>query len=421
VNRILACCVLSVLPFAARAENWPQWRGPDNDGISHEKGIPSKWSEDTNIVWKLPIPPGNAGSTPLVWGDKIVLTCVDKSDLAVLCVTTKGDVVWKKKVGVSTKAPALYMRDEGNDAGASPSTDGKFIYTYFGSGDLVCLDFKGAEIWRKDIQKNYGRFSIQHGMHVSPLLHEDRVYLVLLTNGGHWVIAFDKASGKEIWKHNRKSDARGESREAYASPIVWTTGKATSLIVHGCDYTTAHRLTDGSEIWRLTGLNPKSVTNHRLIGTPVASPEGLIVPTARGFDIMAIKAGANGEIKPGSPFDLWRLGKGAPDVSSPLVYEGNLYLSRENGLFHCWDAATGKEFYTERRHNDRYRSSPIAVDGKIITNSRDGTFWVIKAGTKYEQLAENKLQDNFTASPVVSGGQLYLRGFNSLYAIGAKQ
>jgi outer membrane protein assembly factor BamB len=421
VKRILACLAAFLLPVAARAENWPQWRGPENNGISHEKGIPTTWDEKTNILWKAPIPRGNSGSTPAIWGDRIFLTAVDDKDLVVVCLKTDGAPLWKKKI--ASVGRGKYMGDEGNDAGASPSTDGKNLFVYFATGDLACLDFDGNEVWKLNTQKNYGKFSIQHGMHITPLLHQNRLYVVLLTNAGHWVIALDKANGKEVWKHARKSDAKGEAREAYSSPVLWTTGKEPCLVVLGCDYTTAHRLSDGDEIWRLKDLNPKSNYSAalRIIGSPVATPEELVVPTARGGLIIGLRPGAKGDINPGSPFELWRNSKGAPDVSSPLLYDGKLYLSRENGLFHCWDAVSGKEFYTERRHNDRYRSSPIAVDGKIITNSRDGTFWVIKAGPKYDQLAENKLQDNFTASPVVSGGRLYLRGFNSLYAIAEKK
>src|SRR3954452_12723319 len=145
VKRILACFAVIVLPLAVRAENWPQWRGPDNNGISHEKGIPAKWDEKTNIAWRLPIPKGNAGSTPVIWGDKIFLTCVDGKDLVVLCVKTDGSILWKKQAGTAVKS--VYMGGEGNDAGASPSTDGKHLIVFFGSGELSCFDLDGNHVW----------------------------------------------------------------------------------------------------------------------------------------------------------------------------------------------------------------------------------------------------------------------------------
>jgi outer membrane protein assembly factor BamB len=234
------------------------------------------------------------------------------------------------------------------------------------------------------------------------------------------VIALDKATGKEIWKVERPSDAVGESREAYASPYLWRTGKETSLVILGCDYTTGHRLSDGQEIWRLGDLNPKAKysTALRIIATPVGEPNMLIVPTARGGLVVALKPGATGKIAMGSPFEQWRAAKGSPDVPSPLVYDGLVYLQRENGVLICVDEQNGQELYQERLHADRYRASPVLADGKLYLTSRDGTFHVVKTGRKYELLATNNLPDEFTASPAISQGRLYLRGFRALYAIG---
>lgn len=419
MNRIIAVFLLALFPLASRADNWPHWRGPENNGISKETRIPAKWDEKTNIAWKLPLP-GIAGSTPVIWGDKIFLTSAEGKDLVLMCVKTDGTVQWKKQVAVANRT--AIRNDEGNEAGASPSTDGKNVFVYFGTGDLACFDFEGNEIWKKNLQKEYGRFSIQHGMHNSPLLHGDRLYSVLLTNGGHWIIAIDKKTGNEVWKHARKSDAKGESREAYSSPILWTTGKEPCLVVLGCDYTTAHRLNDGGEIWRLVDLNPKAKysTAFRIIASPVAIDSQLVVPTARGGIVVGMKPGATGDVNSESPYELWRKPKGAPDVPSPLIHDGIVYLARENGMIHCWDALTGKEHYTQRIHDDRYRASPVLAGDKVIVTSRNGTFTVVKTGPAFELLSSNKLADIFTASPAIAGGRMYLRGFANLYAIEAK-
>lgn len=419
MNRLLSLSLLTLLPLVARAENWPQWRGPQNNGISGEKGLPDSWGEGKNIAWKLKMP-GAAGSTPAIWGDRIFASSADGKDLVAMCIKTDGKVLWSKKIGVSNRG--AIRKDEGNDAGASPSTDGKHVYFYFGSGDLACLDFDGNIVWSKNVQNDYGKFSIQHGMHISPLLHEDRLYVVLLTNGGHWIAALDKSNGKEIWKHARKSDAKGESREAYSSPILWTTGKEPCLVVLGCDYTTAHSLKDGSEIWRLSDLNPVNGYSSalRIIASPVANKDELIVPTARGGLIVAMKPGATGTVDSKSPFELWRKAKGAPDVPSPLVADGVLYLMRENGVVQVWDSLKADEFYQERLHADRYRASPVVVDGKVITVSRDGTFHVFKTGPKYQLISTHNLSDVFTASPAISNGRIYLRGYEHLYAVEKK-
>src|SRR5262249_34958202 len=148
---------------------------------------------------------------------------------------------------------------------------------------------------------------------------------------------------------------------------------------------------------------------------PVAVPDQLVVPTARGGLVVSIKPGATGAIDPKSPFELWRIARGAPDVPSPLIYDKIVYLMQANDALLAVDAASGKQLYQQRLHSDRYRASPVYVDGKIITTSRTGTFHVIKPGPKYELLSENTLPDSFTASPAFSGGRMYLRGFQNLY------
>ncbi len=142
------------------------------------------------------------------------------------------------------------------------------------------------------------------------------------------------------------------------------------------------------------------------------------MPTCRGGIVVALKPGAKGLIKAGSPVEFWRTAKGSPDVPSPLLHDGLAYLARENGILMCLDAKTGKLHYEERLVNDLVRASPIIADGKIYYVSRDsGTISVVQAGPDFKLLATNKLADEFYASPAVSGGRLYLRGFRTLYAI----
>jgi outer membrane protein assembly factor BamB len=406
---------------AAQAGNWPTWRGPDNNGISQDTALPTTWSDTKNIAWKLPMP-GKAGSTPVIWGDRIWLTSAEGKDYVLLCISAEGKQLWKRPIASGGRS--VIMRDEGNDASASPSTDGKHVYAYVGTGDLACFDVDGNLIWKFNVQERYGKFQIQHGSHNTPVLHEDRLYLAILHNGGHWVVALDKATGKEVWKVARASDAKGESREAYSSPLLWTTAKDTTLVVLGCDYTTGHSLADGKEIWRLGDLNPRKgySTAFRIIASPVAAPDLLVVPTCRGGLVVALKPGPTGTINANSPYEQWRKSKGAPDVPSPLIQGGLVYLVQaDRGILQCWDAATGKEYYNERIHGDRYRASPVYADGKIYVLSRDGTALVALAGSKYQPLATNKLDDNFTASPAIAHGRVYLRGFNNLYAIGEKK
>ncbi|HZT81629.1 MAG TPA: PQQ-binding-like beta-propeller repeat protein [Gemmataceae bacterium] len=412
---LLGLGALLAAAAAAPADNWPQWRGPTNDGICKETKLPAEWAADKNIAWKLPLP-GMGGSTPVVWGDRIFLTSADGKDLVLICASTAGKALWKRKLGTGTK---LFFRGEGNMASASPSTDGRHVWAFVGSGDFACFDLDGKEVWRFNAEERYGKFDIQHGMHVTPLLDGDRLYLSLLHGGGQWLLALDKATGKEVWKVGRKTDGRGEGEHSYASPCLWRKGRDAYLVVHGCDYATAHRLSDGAEIWRLGDLNPKERYNAtlRFVASPVASPDLIVVPTAKNGPVVGVRPTAKGAITAGSAGEQWRRPRGTPDVPSPLIHDGLVYLCGESGTLTCLDAKTGKEHYSERLHSARYRASPVLADGKLYLTARDGVFTVVRTGPRFEKLAENRLPDSFTSSPAVSNGRIYLRGFKALYAV----
>jgi outer membrane protein assembly factor BamB len=367
------------------------------------------------------------GSTPVVWGDRIFVTSEDGEDLVLLCLSTEGKQMWKTKIGGGKKR---FRADEGNQASPSPSTDGQHVYAFFGTGDFACCDFQGRVVWKFNAAERYGKFDILHGMHVTPLLDGDRLYLSLLHAAGAWVIALDKATGKEVWKVARPTDGEFEGTHSYTSPILWRAGKESLLIVHGCDYTTAHRLSDGREVWRLGDLNPKNNYDRtfRIIASPTAAADLLVVPTCKAGPVVAVRADAHGAIKAGSAFEQWRIPGGAkeraaktPDVPCPLIHDGLVYLirqyAREKTSLICVDLQTGKERYQEPLHSARYRASPVYADGKIYLAARDGTVTVVKPGPKFEVLAVNKLGDEIAASPAIAGGRIYLRGFEALYAI----
>jgi outer membrane protein assembly factor BamB len=315
------------------------------------------------------------------------------------------------------------MRDEANNASPSPSTDGKFVWALTGVGDMACFDVGGKEIWRCNLQDRYGEFKQNWGgIHMSPLLDGDRLYLSLLHAKGAWVIALNKNTGTEIWKIARQTDATGESKESYASPVIWRNGKEECLITQGGDYAVGHRLEDGAEIWRVGGLNPKERYNrtYRFVATPAVSKDVIVVPSCKDGAVAGVRADAKGLVLPGNKeYELWRKPKITPDVPSPLIYDGLVYFG-DKGFLNCVEAKTGKEMYMQAQihRNARYRGSPVYADGKIYWTARDGVVTVVKAGPKFEKLAENRFSDQISASPAVSGGRIYFRGFAALYAVG---
>jgi len=195
------CLIPLTLAGTVRAENWPQWRGPSGDGISKETNLLAHWSATENLAWTLPLP-GMGGSTPAIWGERIFLTSEDGDELVLLCVSTQGEELWKRKLGTGRFRARV---NEGNFASASPSTDGKHVWAFVGSGDFACFTLDGKEVWKFNAQERYGKFKIQFGMHSTPVLYGDRLYMQLIHSGGAWVIALDKNSGETVWKVARQS------------------------------------------------------------------------------------------------------------------------------------------------------------------------------------------------------------------------
>lgn len=416
----------------SQAENWPQWRGPDSNGISGETGIATTWSRTENVAWRLPLP-GPGGATPVIWEDRIFVTSSDGpedgADLLLLCISTDGEELWRQTVGGGNKNARTI---EGNSASPSPCTDGKHVWCFFGTGVLACYTVDGEEVWKFDTQDRYGKFDIQFGMTSTPVLHGNGVYLQLIhgTWGGDYkvakVVRLDKRTGEEVWSVDRPSEAVDECKHSYASPIIYSDGEMEFLITHGADNVVAHDLETGYEIGRLGGLNGPSDLNSnnydntfRFVATPSFTDGVLVVPTAKAGPLVAvnIREDLAGDLTGRAEAVRWVYEK-TPDVSIPLLMDGLCYVVMKPGQVFCVDLESGDELYYERIHNAEHRASPVYADGHIYVCSRDGICTVLKAGGEFEVVAENDIgNEPITASPAISDGTLYLRSYDALYAI----
>lgn len=410
------------------AEDWPSWRGPRQNGISSETGIATKWSRTENVAWKVPLP-GPAGATPVVAGDHIFLTSVDEAgqNLLLICISTDGKELWSKEVAQGNQ---VARGDEGNSASPSPVTDGKHVWAFFGDGTLCCYDFDGKEVWKYNLQKKYGEFDIQFGMPSSPVLYDGVLYLQVMHGnmrtadpGVSYLLAVDAKTGKEHFKTDRPSDGGYETKHGYASAMLAFTEKEPIIMMHGADYISAHSLKDGHEFWRAGNFQPVEYDKFwRFVSSPSANEGYIIVPTCKKGPTIGLKIS-----KDGSEYsELWRYDK-TPDVPSPLIKDGLVYLCKEDGNLVCLQADTGIEVYgLQRTHRQRHRGSPVYADGKIYLTARDGLVTVVKAGKEFEILAQNTLADDsdpdesISSSPVISNGTLYLRSYDHLWAIREK-
>ena len=414
---LIAICV-AALAAPASADNWPQWRGPHNDGLSSEKGLPTEWNAEKNVVWKLKMPGPGAG-TPAVWGDKIFVTSPDGDNVVLLCAGTDGKEKWKEKLSdTGAKRYRNPSRGEVSDASASCTTDGKHVWAYVSNGTLACFTVDGKRVWETDLQK-YGAFRIQFGCHWTPVVYKGAIYTQVMHRNAQAVVAFDAATGKELWKKDRPGYGKGESPDTYASAFVWEGEGGPLLVVHGNDYCTGHKLADGTEVWRVQGLNPSNNMAWRFVSCPLVTPDLIVVPSCKSGPTVAFNpVGAKGNIDPENKAELWRVNS-TPDVIAPIRVGGVVYYTGD-GPFTAVDAKTGKQLYREQLTKATHRSNLVAADGKIYVTAVTGETDVVQAGKEFKKLGTSTLPDTLVGSAAISDGRIYFRGFEYLWAIGAK-
>jgi outer membrane protein assembly factor BamB len=419
-RRFVSALFFSTLATTAvSAENWPAWRGPSANGLSAEKGLPSTWTKEENVTWKLAMP-DRSGATPIIWGDIIFLNVAeaDKDSLTLWAVDrTKGEVLWKKPLGGGN----TMMRKQ-NMSSPSPVTDGKRVFVMTGTGVFKAFDFKGNELWTRDIQADYGKFGLNWGYASSPLLYEGALYVQVLhgmkTDDPSYVMKVDPNTGKTTWKVERPTVAIRESPDSYTTPAVAKTGAKTwELVITGGDAVTGHDPATGKELWRANGLNPENNPFHRIVASPLVV-DGLIYAPSRVKMMLALKPGGRGDVTTSSK--VWEFDRG-PDVPTPVSDGKHIYVVDDRGVLHLLDAKTGAVIYgPQRLISGTYSSSPVLADGKVFISNEDGVTVVVKAGTEFAVLAENKLEEYTLSSPAVSDGQLFLRTAGHLYCIGKR-
>lgn len=409
--------VLLMLIFTvAHADNWPQWRGPSLNGISTEKNLPVKWTTTENITWKLETTAWS-GATPIIWNNHIFLNMADGDSLALWCVNrSDGKVLWKQPLGAGN----VKMRKQ-NMSSPSPVTDGKNVWVLTGTGILKAFDFKGTEVWARDIQKEYGKFGLNWGYASSPLLYDDSLYVPVLhgmrTDEPSYLLRINKATGKTIWRVERPTPAIQESPDSYITPALLRNGNKLEIVVSGGDCVTGHELTDGKELWRAYGLNPDNNPFYRIVNSPLVF-DGMIYAGSKSRPYLALRAGGRGDVT--KSHLAWEIQNG-PDVPTPVTDGKYIYLIRDNGGVLCLDAKSGKEIYAPQRIKPgTYSASPVLADGKIYITSEDGLTTVFKAGPQFEILAENDSADYCLSSPAISDGQIFLRTAKYLYCIGKR-
>ena len=410
-------------------QHWPQWRGPLGTGFAPNADPPVEWSESKNIRWKVALP-GKGHSTPVVWGERIFLTTAipfgeplpprkstapgthdgelvtHRHEFVVLAVDRRdGKILWQTTV--HKKLPHEGGHTTGSLASNSVVTDGEHVYAFFGSHGLYCLDMHGAVTWQRqlgEMQTKHG-----HGESASPVLYGDNVFINWDHDGPCFVSAFDKRTGKHVWKVDRDEET------SWSSPIVVENDGRALLIVAGTNRIRAYQPTTGKLIWECGGLS------SNIVATPVAA-DGLLFAGSsyekRAF--LAIRLDrAEGDITD-TRHIAWTRSRGTPYVPSPLIYGDALYfLTHYQGILSRVDAKTGEDRPGPIRLAGigNIYASPVAGGGRIYVTDLDGNTIVISHDDAPRVLALNHLDDVFSASVAIVGRELFLRGKKHLYCI----
>lgn len=423
---ILVCLAIACVSSTTHGEDWPAWRGPHENSTSLAN-LPVDWSATENIAWKAAVPAWGT-STPVVWKDSIFLTTQEEAKLLVLKIDARsGAIEWTEQVGQAVTPRTNPKREKQtfhrlhNLASPSPVTDGRTVVVHFGSGDLAAYDFQGKQRWKRNLQEDYGTYTIWWGHANSPVIVGDMVISVCMQDSLHdltdqlapsYLVAHDLETGAERWKSMRLTGAPSEQGDAYTTPVLIDVDGVRQLVVMGANQLDSYDPATGRQLWFLAGL-----VGGRTVTGPTYADGLLYVTHGMRGPLLAIRPGGSGEL----PQDriVWKHEKGTPDTPCPVVERGLIFTVSDDGIARALDAATGEEKWTKRLGGD-FKASPLAADGKIYFLNTSGRCTVVAAAPKFEQLAENELEDSTLASPAVSGNRLLLRGQAALYCIGSK-
>ena len=444
--RLLLPLTLLLAAPALHAENWANWRGPLHNGTSPEKGLPEKFSKTDGVKWAVPLP-GSSAATPVIWGDMVFVTAADAKSgqqLAMRLDRRTGQEVWRAAISEFT-SDGQYS----NTCSPSPVTDGKIAVFFFGTGDLVAFDVAGKKLWAR----NLGPFAFQWTFSASPLLHDGRLIMEVLqrdvavrgrgqpTGNESYLLAMEPATGKDLWRSVRPSDAVAESREAYSTPLPFTHNGREELIVVGGDCITGHDPKNGRELWRWGTWNPTKIGHWRLVPSPTVGGGVILACGPKNAPVYAVKAGGSGTLS--NKGLAWQShvqttedpAEAAPspnerdlnsDVPTPLFYEGKFYiLNGTKKKLYCVNPADGAVVWSgDLGGKSVFQASPTAADGKIYVMNFDADVSVIQAGgTEFKRLHTANLRDEgddtrHRSSVAISQGNLYVRTGTKLICLG---
>ncbi len=452
--------VLTSPTVRAQDSVWPQFRGPDSNPISANGKLADRWSKTENVEWSQEIP-GRGWSSPIVTAGKVYLTTVTtegkskppqigteysneyvaelmKQGLSqkeilervtardiempkevvlhylLYCLNLKsGKVEWQKEF--YTGQPPGGRHRKNSFVSESPVTDGKFIYVYAANLGLWAFDLKGKPAWSTPLEPN--PIYLDLGTGSSPALAGNLLVIVNDNEKDQFIAAFDKKTGKQVWRTNRELAKGQPARTGWATPFVWRHALRTEIVAVGPGEVVSYDLA-GKELWRMSGMS----------GTPVPTPfayNGLLyINGGRGRPLFALRPGAAGDIslkkdERSNAYVVWSTERAGTYLPSSVAYEGAVYALTETGILSRFDAKTGKQIYKTRidPRATAFTTSPWAYNGKLFCLSEEGQTFVITTGEEFKLLHVNELDEMAQATPALVGERLLIRTEHKLYSI----
>jgi outer membrane protein assembly factor BamB len=414
--RLLLAVAVSLAAFPLRAENWPNWRGPEGIGVSREKGLPLAWSPTRNVRWKVKLPePGN--STPIVWGQQIFVTqpLGAENKRTLMCFDrTDGSLLWQASTDYSDPEPTHRTNPY---CSASPVTDGQRVIAWYGSAGVYCYDLKGRELWHRDL----GLQEHEWGYASSPILHGDLCFLNFGPGTNEFVVALDKRSGEIVWRYDlpkptaeqlkQDQDLRG----SWSTPLVIRSGRRDELVLTVPDRVLALEPRSGKTLWSCEGLG------SLVYSSPMWGDGVLVALGGYHRASLAVRPGGDGDVT--ETHRLWLQPKSRLLLGSGVIHRGHVFLSDMQGVARCIGLPTGHPVWEERLaatagDNATWSSMILTADERIYLLNQAGDTFVIHASPKFELLATNSLGEATNSSIVISDGDVFIRTHEHLWCIG---
>jgi outer membrane protein assembly factor BamB len=387
VGLLLLFVFAACTPPATRAVGWRS----DGDGRDLEANPPLHWSEDNNVAWKTPMPSWSNASPVLATAGPLLFVC-SEPDQVLGIDRTNGMIVWQHSVISSDVASEVQTHDANGYTSPTPVSDGKNVFTVFGSGMVAAHTLAGEPVWARLVQQPVHGW----GHSASPVFGGDLLIVHLVD-----LIGLDPATGKELW--------RVPSAVKFGSPVVVEIGDTDVVITPSGD---VFRAADGVAL--AIGIG------HLEYATPVVQ-EGIIYFIEKKATAVQLPANLD---EPFASTQLWQAHvEGSRLYASSLIHDGLVYAISREESFSVLDAVTGEIVYEHQFDlgeggNSAYPSITLAGD-KLFVSAQSGATAVLQPGRTFRELARNKVE-GFRSSLVSEGTRMYVRAFDYLYCFEQK-